>query len=157
MGISFPAPWNEPGWAWRSCGQPAMRASVAHTPRGVKQGLCGIIRYVSHVLKERPDSHIPRIARGGGRKPVGRTPHLTSGGPEDGYVGQLPGHVAAPFVHGGLNPIVGGASADTRLAEQPLSAEYSAGQTHTDLSQSAMSLECSSAGVTHGRHCTLSV
>ena len=35
---------------------------------------------------------------------------------EDDYAGQLPGHVAAPLVHGGLNPIVGGASADTRLA-----------------------------------------
>ena len=46
-------------------------------------------------------------------------PQLTSGdgmSSEDGYVGQLPGHVAAPLVHGGLNPIVGGASADTRLA-----------------------------------------
>ena len=35
---------------------------------------------------------------------------------EDDYAGQLPGHVAAPLVHGGQNPIVGGASADTRLA-----------------------------------------
>ena len=53
-----------------------------------------------------------------GRKPVGRNPQLTSGNDrsEDDYVGQLPGHAAAPLVHGGLNPIVGGASADTRLA-----------------------------------------
>ena len=49
-------------------------------------------------------------------------PH-NGGEPEDGYVGQLPGHVAAPLVHGGMNPIVGGASADTRLATQLLSAE----------------------------------
>ena len=92
---------------------------LLNTPLGVKQGLCGIIRYVSHVLMERLDSHIPRIARGSGRKPFGRIPQLTSGdgfSSEDGYVGQLPGHVAAPLVHGGLNPIVGGASADTRLA-----------------------------------------
>ena len=68
---------------------------------------------------ERLDSHIPRFTRGSGRKPVGRTPQLTSGDgfcSEDDDVGQLPGHVAAPLVHGDLNPIVGGASADTRLA-----------------------------------------
>ena len=40
------------------------------------------------------------------------------GEPEDDYVGQLPGHVAAPFGNVGLNPFVGGASADTRLAVQ---------------------------------------
>ena len=65
---------------------------------------------------------------------------------EDGYVGQLPGHVAAPLVHGGLNPIVGGASADTRLAEQPPSAEYSsAGQTHANPSHGANVPECQKA------------
>ena len=96
-----------------------MRPSVAHTPPGVQQGLCGIIRYVSHVLMERPDGHIPRITRRCGRKPVGRTPQVSSGdgmSSEDDHVGQLPGHVAAPLGHDGLNPIVGGASADTRLA-----------------------------------------
>ena len=35
---------------------------------------------------------------------------------EDGYVGQLPGHAAAPFGNVGLNPFVGGVSAGTRLA-----------------------------------------
>ena len=50
VGASFPAPWDEPGWSEGSCAKPAMRPSVAHTPLGVKQGLCGIIRYVSHAL-----------------------------------------------------------------------------------------------------------
>ena len=77
-----------------------MRPSVAHTPLGVKQGLCGIIRYVSHALMERSGSYIPRLES-----------------PEDGCDGQLPRHGAAPLGHGGLNPIVGGASADTRLAD----------------------------------------
>ena len=145
VGASFPLSWEDPHHAWIRRAKPALRPSVANTPLGAKQGLCGIIRYVSHVLKERLGSHIPRVARGGGRKPVGRNPLLTADGSEDGYVGQLPGHVAAPLVHGGLNPIVGGASADTRLAEQPLSAEYSAGQTHTDPSHGARVPECQKA------------
>ena len=36
---------------------------------------------------------------------------------EGDYVGQLPRHVAAPLGHGGVTPTVGGASADTRLAD----------------------------------------
>ena len=51
-------------------------------------------------LKECSDSHIPRLVS-----------------IEGDYVEQLPRHVAAPLGHGGLNPIVGGASADTRLAD----------------------------------------
>ena len=68
----------------------------------MKQGLCGIIRHVSHALKERSDRHIPRLVD-----------------PEDGYVEQLPRHVAAPLVQGGQDFTVGGASADTRLADTP--------------------------------------
>ena len=100
VGTSFPAPWDEPGWIEGSCARPAVRSSVAHTPLGVNQGLCGIIRYASRALKERFGSHIPRLESS-----------------EDGYVEQLPRHGAAPLGHGGLNPIVGGASADTRLAD----------------------------------------
>ena len=100
VGASFPALWDEPDWSEGSCAKLAMRPSVAHTPLGVKQGLCGIIRYASHALKERSSSYIPRLES-----------------PEDGCGGQLPRHGAAPLGHGGLNPIVGGASADTRLAD----------------------------------------
>ena len=100
VGTSFTAPWDEPGWIEGSCCKLAMRPSVAHTPLGVKQGLCGTIRYVSHALKERSDSHIPRLVSA-----------------EDCYVGHIPRHVAAPLGHGGLKPIVGGASAHTRLAD----------------------------------------
>ena len=78
---------------------------LLNTPLGVKQGLCGIIGYVSHALKERSDSHIPKFVS-------------TMGRYEDGYVEQLPRHVAAPLGHVGLNPFVGGASADTRLVVQ---------------------------------------
>ena len=98
VGTSFDAPWMEPGWNEGSCGKPAMRPSVAHTPLGVKQGLCGIIRHGSHALMERSCRHIPRLTD-----------------PGDG-VEQLPRHVAAPLGHGGVFPPVGGASADTRLA-----------------------------------------
>ena len=104
VGTSFPAPWSKPGWIEVSCGKPAVRPSVAHLPAGVKQGLCGIIRYVSHALKERLDSHIPRLVS-----------DCEVGNPRDGYVGQLPRHVAAPLGHGGVTPTVGGASADTRF------------------------------------------
>ena len=107
VGTSFPAPWSKPGWTEVSCGKPAVRPSVAHLPAGVKQGLCGIIRYVSHALKERLDSHIPRLETG--------TEYESA---EDGYVGQLPRHVAASLGHGGDTPTVGGASADTRLEDQ---------------------------------------
>ena len=106
VGTSFTAPWDEPGWIEGSCGKLVVRPSVAHTPLGVKQGLCGIIRYVPHALKERSDSHIPRLASS-------REWYE----PEDDYVGQLPRPVAAPLGHGVLNPTVGGASADTRLAD----------------------------------------
>ena len=61
VGTSFPAPWDEPGWIEGSCAKPAVRPSVAHTPLGVKQGLCGIIRYASRALTERFGSHIPRL------------------------------------------------------------------------------------------------
>ena len=106
VGTSFPAPWNEPGWDEGNCGKLAMRPSVAHTPVGVKQGLCGIIRYSSHALKERLGSRLPK--------------HTS--GPEDDYVRQLPRHVAAPLVHGGVTPTAGGASADTRLADTVIDA-----------------------------------
>ena len=103
VGTSFPLPLNGLGqWDKGNCEKPAMRPSYAHTALGVKQGLCGIIRYASHVLKERSDRHLPKL---------GCTED------EDGSVhGQLPRHVAAPLVHGGCSPTVGGASADTRLA-----------------------------------------
>ena len=100
VGTSFTAPWDEPGWNEGFCEKPAMRPSAAHLPMGVKQGLCEIIRYASHALQVRSDSHIPRLVS-----------------TEGDDVGQLPMHVAAPLGHGGLNPTVGGASADTRLAD----------------------------------------
>ena len=50
------------GWIEGSCGKPAMCPSDSISLAGVKQGLCGIIRYVSRALKERLDSHIPRLA-----------------------------------------------------------------------------------------------
>ena len=115
VGFSFAAPWNEPDWNEGNCGKPAMRPSVAHTPLGVKQGLCGIIRYASHVLKERFGSNIPRLVS-----------------TEDDYVGQLPRHVAAPLVHGDVTPTVGGASADTRLADTAAFAPEPAAQVPSD-------------------------
>ena len=74
---------------------------------------------VSHVLKERYGSHIPRLTGSGGSLSADTAVDLQNDGEsEDGYVGQLPGHVAAPFGNVGQNPFVGGASADTRLAVQ---------------------------------------
>ena len=69
VGATFLLPWEDPHHAWIPCAKPASRPSVAYSPLGAKQGLCGIIRYVSHVLKERLDGHIPRITRrcGGSR------------------------------------------------------------------------------------------
>ena len=61
VGTSFPARWNEASGAEHKCAKPVMRPSIAHAPLGVNQGLCGIIRYGSHVLKERLGSHIPRL------------------------------------------------------------------------------------------------
>ena len=118
-GSTFPARWNEDGTADHKCAKRAMRPSIAHAPLGVKQGLCGIIRHGSHVLKERYGSHIPRLTGCGGSLSADTAgDQQDDGGSEDGYVGQLPGHVAAPFGNVGLNPFVGGASADTRLAVQ---------------------------------------
>ena len=98
VGTSFTAPWKEPVWIEGSCEKPAVRPSVAYTQMDVTQGRCGIIRYGSHALKERSDCHLPRLVS-----------------TVDGYVGQLPRHVAAPLGHGDVTPTVGGVSADTRL------------------------------------------
>ena len=119
VGTSFPARWNEVGVAEHKCATPAMRRSIAHAPLGVNQGLCGIIRYGSHFLNERYGSHIPRLTESGIRLSADTAGDSPDGGEsEDGYVGQLPGHVAAQFANVGLTPFVGGASADTRLAVQ---------------------------------------
>ena len=98
VGSTFPARWNKDGMADHKCAKLVMRPSIAHAPLGVKQGLCGIIRHGSHVLKERYGSHIPRLTVSGGSLSVDTAVNLQDEGEsEDGYVGQLPGHVAAPF------------------------------------------------------------
>ena len=80
------------------CLAPADPSLAPNTPDGVQQGLCGLIRYVSYVLGGKAECDPPRLV-----------------GEQSGFR-STPGHIAAPLVHRDFSP-VGGASADTRLAE----------------------------------------